>query len=258
MTERIFTFPLFHATVDASEDKMSGQKEEKMKSKGKRAGCIGTIFLLAFILWTVLIKTVDVQAVGPEGTLVGFAKLNLWFHELIGVHMLLYTVTDWLGIIPLLVCICFGSVGIFQLASRKSFVRVDADIKLLGLYYAIVIFAYLFFEIFPINYRPILVNNVLEASYPSSTTLLVLSVMPTLVFHVNRRAKNAVLKKQVYIITLFFSVFMVLGRLVSGVHWITDIVGAVLLSAGLFHLFKAAVLLRCKEYNQVGGNDGIS
>ena len=36
---------------------------------------------------------------------------------------------------------------------------------------------------------------------------------------------------------------MVAGRLVSGVHWVTDIIGACFLSIGLFNIYKAVVLL---------------
>ena len=105
----------------------------------------------------------------------------------------------------------------------------------------LVIFAYLVFEMVPINYRPILINGALEASYPSSTTLLVLSVMPTLVFQVNRRCERKTVKRTVSIFAVLFSVFMVIGRSVSGVHWATDIVGSVLLSFGLFKLYQSAV-----------------
>ena len=159
------------------------------------------------MLWTLLITRVDVQAVGPNGTAVGFATFNQWFHGLTGVHLTLYTITDWLGLVPIAVCLCFAALGAVQLVKRRSLFRVDRDIILLGLYYILVIFCYLFFEMVPINYRPILINGVLEASYPSSTTLLVL-------------------------------VFMVIGRLTAGVHWATDIIGAVLLSFGLFRLYQ--------------------
>ena len=119
--------------------------------------------------------------------------------------------------------------------------RVDPDIILLGLYYILVVFGYLAFEMVPINYRPILIHGALEASYPSSTTLLVLSVMPTLVFQVNRRCERKTVKRTVSIFVVLFSAFMVIGRSVSGVHWATDIVGSVLLSFGLFKLYQSAV-----------------
>ena len=161
--------------------------------------------------------------------------------------MTLYTITDWLGLVPVFICMVFGVVGLVQLIKRKSLLKVDFDIITLGVYYIIVIFGYLLFEMLPINYRPILINGFMEASYPSSTTLLVLSVMPTLTFQCERRMKNGKLKKLVKLFSVSFSLFMVIGRLVSGVHWLTDIVGSVLLCAGLFLVYKAVVLLKCKE-----------
>jgi undecaprenyl-diphosphatase len=212
-----------------------------MKRNEKTHLLAGIGFLIAFLLWTALIRCVDVQAVGPSGTKVGFAVFNLWFHHLTGVHMTIYTITDWLGLVPIAVCLGFGFVGVFQLIRRRSLLRVDPDILLLGLYYVLVILAYLIFEMIPINYRPILIGGALEASYPSSTTLLVLSVMPTLVFQVGRRWKRKTVKRAVNLFVVLFSAFMVLGRAVSGVHWATDIVGSVLLSFGLFKLYQSAV-----------------
>ena len=202
----------------------------------------GGVLLLAFAVCTVLIQTVDVRPVGVNGTNIGFAMVNTWFHRLTGAHMGLYTVTDWLGLVPIAVCIGFGILGLVQWVRRKRIARVDRDILLLGGYYILVILGYLIFEMIPINYRPILIDGAMEASYPSSTTLLVLSVMPTLLFQVNRRAKCQTVRRITAILVILFSAFMVIGRLVAGVHWFTDIVGSVLLSAGLYALYRAAVL----------------
>ena len=214
-----------------------------MKKNGKKQLITGVSFMLVFVIWTWLIQKVDVLPVGQKGTDVGFAAFNCWFHKLTGVHMGLYTITDWLGLVPVFVCIVFGGIGLWQLIKRKNLFKVDTDLIYLGIYYVIVIFGYLFFEMCPINYRPILIEGILEASYPSSTTLLVLSVMPTLVLQANRRIENGYLKRIIYAFTIVFSVFMVIGRSVSGVHWFTDIMGAVFLSTGLFYLYKAVVLI---------------
>ena len=213
-----------------------------MKENGKRNLMAGMALLASFAIWTVLIQTVDVQPIGPDGTDVGFAAFNGWFHQQTGVHMAIYVITDWLGLVPIFVCMLFGGVGFVQLIKRRSLAKVDYDIILLGIYYIIVIFGYLIFEMIPINYRPILIEGFLEASYPSSTTLLVLSVMPTLVFQSNRRLKNSTVKKVIAVLTIIFSAFMVIGRLISGVHWFTDIVGSVMLSTGLFYIYKAVVM----------------
>lgn len=222
--------------------KTKGYEDTKMKK-------LGVLLIVAFIIWTVLIQFVDVRPLGQNGTDIGFAGFNCWFHELTGVHMNLYIITDWLGLVPIFVCMGFAGLGAVQLVKRRNFFKVDYDIIILGIYYAIVIFGYLAFEMIPINYRPILIEGIMEASYPSSTTLLVLSVMPTLTEQLNRRLSKEYVKRVINVVVICFSAFMVLGRLISGVHWFTDIVGSVFLSAGLFCLYKAAVLLGTKRKN---------
>ena len=220
-----------------------------MKENGKRILFLGSIFIVVFIIWTLVIQKVDVQPIGVKGTNIGFATINCWFHKLTGVNMVLYFITDWLGLIPIFVCMIFGGVGAVQLIDRRSLFKVDYDIIILGIYYIIVILGYLIFEMMPINYRPILIEGVMEASYPSSTTLLVLCVMPTLVEQASRRLSNITVKRVVKVLVICFSTFMVLGRLISGVHWITDIIGSIMLSVGLFCIYKAVVLLSYKKQN---------
>lgn len=222
-----------------------------MPSRSPRRGLrIGLALLAAFALWTLLIQRVDVQPVGQNGTDVGFATFNGWFHGVTGVHMAIYTVTDWLGLVPIAVCLCFGALGAVQLVTRRSLLRVDADLLLLGAYYIVVILCYLLFEMVPINYRPIPIDGIMEASYPSSTTLLVLSVMPTLKFQVDRRVKSPAVRAAATAFVVAFSALMVLGRLVAGVHWATDIVGSVLLAAGLFVVYTSAVALTDRRQDE--------
>ena len=216
-----------------------------MKKNGKKQLISGGVLLVGFAIWTWLIQRVDVQPAGQGETDTGFASFNGWFHSVTGVHMSIYTITDWAGLVPIFVCMVFGGIGLCQLMKRRSLFKVDRDLILLGIYYVAVIFGYLIFEMIPINYRPILIEGILEASYPSSTTLLVLGVMPTLIFQVNRRVTNLTVKRIVCALAIAFSAFMVIGRLIAGVHWFTDIVGAAILSAGLFCLYKASVLMLC-------------
>lgn len=218
-----------------------------MKEKGNRSLAAGTGLIAAFVLWTVLIQSVDVRPAGQNGTNIGFSTFNTWLFRLTGVHMMIYTITDWLGLVPIVICMCFGCVGLVQLIKRRSLLKVDADIILLGLYYILVIFGYLIFEMIPINYRPIPIQGIMEASYPSSTTLLVLSVMPTLGYQIGRRSENRAVRNITYAFVVLFSAFMVIGRLIAGVHWATDIVGSILLSAGLFLVYRAAVCFADKR-----------
>jgi undecaprenyl-diphosphatase len=225
--------------------------------KKKRNLLTGVGMIGVFALWTILIQCVDVQAVGQNGSRIGFADFNVWFHQLTGVHMTVYTITDWLGLVPIFICLCFGVMGLVQLIKRRSLLRVDSDILLLGVYYVMVIACYLIFEMIPINYRPVLIEGRLEASYPSSTTLLVLSVMPTLMFQVNRRVSNTIIRKVAAVFVIAFSAFMVIGRLISGVHWATDIIGSVLLSSGLYMQYRSAVLYSDKAKRADRSKDGI-
>ena len=212
-----------------------------MEKNRKKVMAAGAALILAFVIWTVLVMKVDVQPAGVNGTDIGFAGINTRFHQLTGEYEGIYRITDWLGLVPIAICAFFGVLGLVQLIRRKSLLKVDADILLLGVFYIVVILAYLIFEKIVINYRPTLFDG-MESSYPSSTTLLVLSVMPTVVFQANRRMKDGALKKAVILLSVLFAACMVIGRLVSGVHWLTDIVGSVLLSAGLYLVYRAAVM----------------
>ncbi len=212
----------------------------------RKSFIVSMCLLTAFVLWTVAICFVDVRAIGPQGSSVGFAGINGFVHNLTGVHWGLYTITDWLGLVPLFVCMGFGILGLVQWIKRKSIRKVDYDIFVLGGFYIVTIAVYLFFESVVINYRPVLINGYLEASYPSSTTLLVMCVMPTAVMQFNSRIKNKVLRNIVVVTIIAFIAFMVIGRLISGVHWFTDIVGGALLSAGLVLMYRAIVDLEVR------------
>ena len=217
-----------------------------MKKENQRNFCIATCMLLAFLLWTVAIQFVDVEAIGPQESSVGFATINQFVHNLMGVHMSLYTITDWLGLVPLVFVMGFALLGLIQWVKRKHLLKVDYSILVLGGFYIVVMAAYVLFEVLVINYRPVLINGYLEASYPSSTTVLVMCVMPTAIMQFNARIKNDVPKRCLaYAITAFI-VFMVIGRLISGVHWFTDIIGGALLSAGLVLMYRSVSGLGAK------------
>ena len=204
-----------------------------MEKIRKKMFFMGTGFLGAFVLWTVLVSYVDVRAIGQNASSVGFATLNGYVHNLTGVNMFLYTITDWLGLVPIGVAFGFAVLGLVQWVGRKSLFKVDRSILALGGFYIIVLAMYIFFEIVVINYRPVLIDGYLEASYPSSTTMLVMCVMPTAMMQLHARIKSDVFRRCVLISIAAFTAFMVIGRLASGVHWLTDIIGGALVSAGL-------------------------
>lgn len=207
----------------------------------KRKIMVGCILLAAFVLWTVLVCVVDVRPVGPEGSRVGFAAINTYVHDQTGVNFTLYTITDWLSLVPIVVALGFGILGLIQWCRRKSLFKVDSSVLMLGGFYVVVVAVFLFFENIVINYRPVLIEGVLEASYPSSTTMLVLYVMGSAMVQLRLRIKNLLLGRWMSVAVSAFMALMVIGRLLSGVHWLTDIIGGALLSGGLVAIYDGVV-----------------
>lgn len=201
--------------------------------KKYKALLISAGILVGFVVYTLLIKFVDVQVIGPNSSSVGFATLNGWFHTTVGEHMTLYKITDWASIVAIPVGFVFALIGLLQLIKRKSLLKVDSNILALGVFYILVFAAYALFEVVVVNRRPVLIEGILEASYPSSTTVLALTIFTTAIDQINIYIKNDKLKKGLSVAISSFSLFLVIGRIISGVHWITDIIGGVILSAGL-------------------------
>ena len=138
------------------------------KEKSQKVLLSGIAMVVLFILWTVAISLIDVQPIGPQNSSVGFATLNGFIHSLTGVHMAIYTVTDWLGLIPLCFILGFALLGLIQLIKRKSLFKVDSSILVLGAFYIVVMAAYLFFEFYVVNYRPVLIIGIKGSSYNAS------------------------------------------------------------------------------------------
>ena len=209
-----------------------------MKNTTKRYFITTTIALLAFITLTVLVRFVDRQPIGPNGSVVGFAACNAFFHRLTGVHLSLYYITDWLSIIPIAIVAAFGILGLMQWIKRRDIRRVDFDILILGGFYILVFALFCLFEMLEINYRPILIDGILEASYPSSTTVLVLCVFPTAILQLKQRMRCTILRNVMITLLYGLNITMLIFRILSGVHWLSDILGGIFLSIALVSLYR--------------------
>ena len=207
-----------------------------MKKKRKDIFVCGGLFAVA-IIYTILVKYIDVQAIGPKDSLVGFATINKFIFNLTGVNMVWYSITDWLGFVPLIIAFIYAIIGFIQMIKRRSILKVDKEILGLGVYYIIVIGLYIFFETYVINYRPILMDGILEASYPSSHTLLSVCICGSSLMINKYLFKNKNFFKVENIISILSILVIVIGRFISGVHWFTDIIGAILISIALLKAF---------------------
>lgn len=209
--------------------------------------------LILFVLYTISLMYIDVKPIGPENSLVAFATINGSVQRLFNVNMLLYNITDWLGLVAIIVALGFAVLGLVQLIKRKSLSRMDNSILVLGGFYLLVIAAYLFFEYNIVNYRPVLINSILEASYPSSTTMLVMCIMPTAMMQFHRLIQNKTVRIVINILLGLFTILMIVGRMLSGVHWFTDILGGMLISSALVMLYHSVnVYIESKQTRQLG------
>lgn len=212
----------------------------------KRNFLISGILLLIAITFTILVKVVDVKQIGVNNSSIGFATLNQFIFETTGVNMIWYHITDWFGLIPVFMAIVYAFIGLIQFIKRRSIFKVDKEIILLGLYYIIVIALYVFFEKVIINYRPILMNGFLEASYPSSHTLMTICICGSSIL-INKKLFNNKITKVINYLSIIIITITVVGRLISGVHWFTDIIGGILISSGLLMTFYSLLSIINKE-----------
>ena len=201
-------------------------------NKKKRNFFISTILILLAVIFTILVKVVDVKQVGVNETSIGFATVNQFVFKTTRVNMIWYHITDWLGLVPIFMAMVYSLIGLIQLIKRKSLFKVDKEIIILGLFYVVVIFIYIFFEKVIVNYRPILMNGFLEASYPSSHTLMTICLCGSSII-VNKKLFNNKITKLMNIVSFVIVMITVVGRLLSGVHWFTDIIGGIFISIAL-------------------------
>ncbi len=214
--------------------------------------CAGCAFAL-FLALIVVLFTVDVQPAGAGGTDIGLAALNTSFHDMTGLMEGWYSFTDVLGIVALLAVGAFGVLGLVQLVRRKSLLRVDGEILALGGLYAVTLAIYVLFEKFIVNYRPVLEKGAEapEASFPSSHTMLFTVVIGSAALILAKYVQNAKIAKAAAIACWVLAAVAVIGRLLSGMHWLTDIVGGLLVSAALLFCYKG-ILSFIKDRRDTG------
>jgi undecaprenyl-diphosphatase len=202
---------------------------------------ISIVLLILSVCYTILVKNIDVAPIGPNGSEVGFSAINESVHNFIGVNMTWYNITKYLGVLPFLLIAYYGIQGVKQLISEKSLAKVDKKLIFLGVFYFVFVCVYVFFEKVIINYRPTIIDGELEASYPSSHTLLAICICGSSLLVSKYFIKNEKIRKILNVITIIIMLSIVIGRIISGVHWASDILGGIIISLFLLSTLKTAV-----------------
>jgi len=202
---------------------------------------IAIVLFIVVILYILLIKFVDVKTIGPENTEVGLATINNFFHNMLPYNETFYKISKYLGYLSFLLIGFYALIGLYQLIKHKDFKKVDKKIIMLGFFYVIVLITYFFFEKVQINYRPVILDEGLEASFPSSHTMLALCVCLSALI-MNNYIKFKKSPKKIFNIGIIaLMILIVLSRFISGVHWFTDIIGGILISLFLVYIFYISI-----------------
>lgn len=210
-----------------------------MKSLKKSYTIDSLLYLLVCAAFTVAVMVVDRGPIGYNAETVGFSFINDYFQKLFPYNETFYTLTQLLGYFALCVVAAFGVLGVVQLIKRKSLLAVDGDILALGVFYILVLITYAAFTIITVNHRPLIIDQAqgLEPSFPSSHTMLAVCVFVTAGMQIRKRIKGG-LGTVLSVVCAVLAAAMIVGRIISGVHWFTDILGGILYSCFFISVYK--------------------
>lgn len=211
-----------------------------MKLKKKNI-IISICLIILSVIYTILVKYVDVAPIGPKASSVGFSTLNKFVFNFLGRSNIWYNITEVLGMISILIALFYALIGLYKLIKNKSILKIDKEIIILGIFYFVVLLVYLFFEKVIINYRPVLVKGILEASYPSSHTMLSICICLSAMIINNKLYKTMGISKIINTLSIIIMITTTVGRLLSGMHWLSDILGGIIISICLSYIFKTVI-----------------
>ncbi len=203
----------------------------KLSTKQKMWLVFSICLLVAFVAFTLIVAFVDVN----DG--VGLSHLNHPIWQRCGKSEIWETITDWLGYLTILALLFCVGMQIWQWMRRKSLQKVDWNLIVLDIVCAGLVAVYVFFEFVVVNYRPMLENGVAKASYPSSHAMLFVTGLFLSIYQIWHYVKSKLWRIVLTVLISTVMVIGVVGRLLAGVHWFTDIFAGVLISGFLCCLY---------------------
>lgn len=153
-------------------------------------------------------------------------------------------ITDIILISSILSLSVFAILGLCQLFSRKSIKKVDRSLLAMFIPLILMAVAYFVFNHFLIwNVRP---NGSGEASFPSSHVMVVSTIFFCIALILPQYIHSKLACASLNLLMLLLIVFTAIGRVVSNMHWMSDVFGALAFSA--IFAFVYFLIIRRKKH----------
>lgn len=206
---------------------------------------------LVFAIFTILVKFVDTSVVATTGTQIGLSSINKPLFDFFGANETWGTISTLLFVIAGVVVLTLATIAVVEMIKSKSLFKINHKLLLVALLYVLTAIFYVIFEFVIINYRPLLDEGLIKASYPSSHTLLICVVCLSACLIVPDYIKSNPLKITITTILCLISVLAPITRLLAGMHWFTDVVASIILSLALVMLYySTSSYISSKKQNQ--------
>ena len=213
----------------------------------KRNYILSIVLLIAAIVFTILVAKIDVKPIGPINpetgiqSEVGFSTINSVIAKKLQFNSTFYKISKYVGYLAFGFVAFYALIGLIELIKKKNLKEINKVIWALAIFYICVAIVYALFEVLTINYRPLVMKNELEASYPSSHTMLAICVCGSSLLASYSIVKNKKIRIILNIAAWGIMLVVVVSRLLSGVHWFTDIIGGILISSFMIQTFGNVV-----------------
>ena len=225
-----------------------------IQGKARKDLILAAVLLALFLLFTVVVSTVNVASVpvkvvaadgswtAGEEIRIGLSGVNVPVSDQLGYRAGAYKVSKYLGYLSILTAVAFVAWFICEAVKRRSAAKADRRLIALMILFALTAAAYLLFEVLKLNYRPVVLDEGLEASYPSTHTLLAVAVMGGAARTLTALRKGP--SRLCACALCLIGAVIVICRCLAGVHWLTDILGGLLLGAALLALHAGLLAMR--------------
>lgn len=208
----------------------------------KRYLIISCASLLLFLLFLIMLYTVDVKNIGAGVTKVGLCFINN--HSFMASNASMWDkISDVCMYLGIGVIGALFILGVVQLIQRKNILKVDKEILVFGCLVVLMIIIWLFFDkVLIVNNRPILVDGKVECSFPSTHIMITSFALLSGSYYLFKKINKKHLTIIMYVASAIIVTICFLGRVLSGMHFLTDAVCGLLM--GLFLFFSLLAILQ--------------